>query len=313
MPDPTFSVIVPAYRSAHTITTTLRSLAAQTDPDHEVIVVDDGSPDDVAAVVEAAAADDPRIVLLRQPNRGPSAARNLALEHCRGELVSFLDSDDAWLPAYLEEASKAMASAPEAGLGFADAWAFRSADKRVHKGTTLGGFAHRQDRMTGDELLDSLLRINFITTSTVTATRAALEAAGGFSEDLDGAEDWDLWLRVAEAGYGAVRIGDSPLLLLRDQDTSLSKDGSMMALSAAEVLDRAGKRLPEGDPRRAAILGRAASARAEAGEDTGPGLARRLAASPVLRPLRDRIQDRLRFGPTPPDAARAFRALGETG
>jgi GT2 family glycosyltransferase len=109
-PDPAsavrVSVVVPLYNKADSILRTLRSVAAQTVEDFEVIVVDDGSTDGGGEIVRAFA--DPRVRLLRQPNGGPGVARNAGLALARGEFVSFLDADDEWLPTFLEAGLRAL-------------------------------------------------------------------------------------------------------------------------------------------------------------------------------------------------------------
>lgn len=98
-PAPTISIVLPAYNRADTIDRALDSVQAQTRDDWELVVVDDGSKDDTADRV--AARGDARIRLIRQPNGGVASARNTALAASRGRLITFLDSDDAWLPDFL--------------------------------------------------------------------------------------------------------------------------------------------------------------------------------------------------------------------
>ena len=92
------SVIVPAYNAAATIGETLRSALAQTYPQLEVLVVDDGSTDATADIVRSFVARDPRVRLLQQANAGVAAARNLAIAQSRGAYVAPLDADDLWHP-----------------------------------------------------------------------------------------------------------------------------------------------------------------------------------------------------------------------
>ena len=96
---PRVSVIVPAYNAAEHIEATLASVVAQTYTDWEVVVGDDASTDDTAARAERV---DPRVHVVRaEANAGPAPARNLAIAHAQGELLAFLDADDAWRPEYL--------------------------------------------------------------------------------------------------------------------------------------------------------------------------------------------------------------------
>ncbi len=99
---PTVSVIMPAFNSADTISQALESVRAQTLAEFELLVVDDGSRDATGEIICRLAESEPRIRYFRQVTAGPSAARNLALDHARGEFTAFLDADDLWLPHALE-------------------------------------------------------------------------------------------------------------------------------------------------------------------------------------------------------------------
>lgn len=99
---PEVSVVMPCYNCAATVRESIRSVQAQSWPDWELLVVDDCSLDDSARVVEELAAEDKRIVLIRQPqNAGPAAARNTGIDRAHGRYLSFLDSDDRWMPEFL--------------------------------------------------------------------------------------------------------------------------------------------------------------------------------------------------------------------
>lgn len=100
---PAVSIITPAYNAERVIDAAVASVVAQTFPDFEQLVVDDGSTDATAARVEAWAASDRRVRLLRhQKNAGhPAAARNTALAAARGRYLAFLDADDTWAPVKL--------------------------------------------------------------------------------------------------------------------------------------------------------------------------------------------------------------------
>ena len=92
---PVVSFIVAAHDVECYVATAIRSALAQTVPEIEVIVVDDGSRDATARVVEEIAREDFRVVLMRRKAAGgPAMARNLAMDHARGEWLAVLDSDD---------------------------------------------------------------------------------------------------------------------------------------------------------------------------------------------------------------------------
>src|SRR6187402_2155965 len=92
---PLFSVIIPVFNRAELLRETLASLAAQQFTDFEIIVVDDGSSDGSADVARQSGAN---VHVFEQTNRGPGAARNLAIRHATREYLAFLDSDDVWFP-----------------------------------------------------------------------------------------------------------------------------------------------------------------------------------------------------------------------
>lgn len=98
---PVVSIMMPAYNAEHTIEQAIESVLAQTMPDWELIVVDDGSTDGTVHRAAALAGRDERIKVVRQANGGESVARNTALQHMQGELVAFLDADDFYLPDHL--------------------------------------------------------------------------------------------------------------------------------------------------------------------------------------------------------------------
>jgi succinoglycan biosynthesis protein ExoO len=102
MVTPRFSIVIAAHDAAPTIASALRSALHQSDPDLEVIVVDDGSRDRTVSVVQEFVEADPRVRLIRcDRNAGPSAARNLGIVDARGEWIAILDADDAFQPTRL--------------------------------------------------------------------------------------------------------------------------------------------------------------------------------------------------------------------
>src|SRR5712692_4951140 len=110
---PRVSIIVPVYNGGRYILSALATVRAQTFSDWELIVVDDGSTDEMAAIVAQSPRDERRHVI-RQINSGRSSARNRGLAGARGELVAFLDVDDAWQPTYLARMCAALDQAPQA-------------------------------------------------------------------------------------------------------------------------------------------------------------------------------------------------------
>lgn len=108
---PFFSIIVPAYNRAHMIGHTIESVLRQTFADWELIIVDDGSKDSTKGVVESY--PDKRIRYIYQDNAERSAARNNGIKNSKGKYITFVDSDDYFLPLRLEMLHVEIAKAGE--------------------------------------------------------------------------------------------------------------------------------------------------------------------------------------------------------
>lgn len=91
---PIVSVIVPIYNTASYLSRCIASLVNQTYSDLQIILIDDGSTDNSGAIADEWQAIDSRIEVYHQSNRGQSAARNVGLQHAKGEYIAFVDSDD---------------------------------------------------------------------------------------------------------------------------------------------------------------------------------------------------------------------------
>lgn len=96
------SVIVPVYNAEKTLSRSVGSVLAQTEPDWELWLVNDGSSDGSLALCREYEASDPRIHVIDKPNGGVGSARNAGLDAAAGEYVAFLDSDDAYEPDFLK-------------------------------------------------------------------------------------------------------------------------------------------------------------------------------------------------------------------
>ncbi len=114
------SVIIPTYNRVKTIERAVNSVLAQTWTEQEVIVVDDGSTDQTGEILKVYG---DKIRVIRQQNGGVSAARNAGIKAATGEIISFLDSDDEWLPSKTERQGEICTSSarnqPELSVAFA--------------------------------------------------------------------------------------------------------------------------------------------------------------------------------------------------
>jgi glycosyltransferase involved in cell wall biosynthesis len=218
------SVVIPAYNAEAFIEETVDSALAQTHPDVEVVVVDDGSTD---GTLDRLARFGHRIIVHRQSNAGVSAARNAGVLRATGAWIAFLDADDVWLPNKLE-------------------WQLSAADtplvytNRYNIGAR-GDVPEIQSDITrmhdGDVFLPLLLEGNFITMSSVMMRRDLYQQVGGFFEGLAAAADWDFWVRVAERH--PVRCCHEPLMRYRFHPAGMSRNDRKMRRERELVISRA--------------------------------------------------------------------------
>jgi len=172
------------HDSRTTIADALDSALSQTVDNLEVIVVDDGSTDGGDRVVAQRATQDQRVRLVRQENRGPSAARNAGVDLAAAPYIAFLDADDRWLP---EKLARQLAVAGN-GVVYTDVLIVGGPDDGTRA-------SEHQELFTG-LVFDQLVRSNFVGTLTVLAPTELIRRHR-FDESLRLAEDLDLWLRLA--------------------------------------------------------------------------------------------------------------------
>jgi len=215
--SPRVSVVIPTYNRGSLLPRAIESALAQTFSDFELIVVDDGSTDHTSEVVRGIA--DPRIRLVGDTtNRGPSAARNQGIREARCGLVAFLDSDDEWLPRKLELQLARLEGDPDprTALAYCRVYTYDDlAQRPVHE------FGEPRE---GALFHDLLAGWHPVTTSLFLIRRAALLEVGGFDETFHCGEDYDLWLRLAQASYRFVGVNEVLVVKHENVGVQLSKD-----------------------------------------------------------------------------------------
>jgi glycosyltransferase involved in cell wall biosynthesis len=180
----TVAVIIPTFNHARFLFEAISSVLQQTHQADEIIVVDDGSTDDPGAVV----AQFPQVRLIRQDNRGLSAARNTGLRSCTTSHVVFLDADDRLLPVAIEAGLTCIANRPDCAFVYGG---YRRISEDGRPIT-----ADIFNPIEGDAHL-ALLRRNLIGPPiTVLFRRDCLLAVNGFDETLRRCEDYDIYLRI---------------------------------------------------------------------------------------------------------------------
>ena len=197
---PLVSVVIPTFNRADTLGETLDSIFEQTYRPIEVIVVDDGSTDATAEVIKAYG---DQIQYIYQNNAGPSAARNRGISQVGGDLITFLDSDDLWLPSKLETQVRLMNR-----LDTSIVCCLCNALMRQSDGREMVSFDSAELNPSLEEgvwmNVAQVLATRFIFfNQAVMVRRDALLETGGYDESLWLMEDQDLALRLALKGQWA--------------------------------------------------------------------------------------------------------------
>lgn len=192
MPLPNVDVIIPAYNAAGTLPAAIRSVLAQSAPRLRVIVVDDGSTDDTAQVAGALAAQDARVTLIRQDNRGISAAMNAGLAAGEAPFVARLDADDLSAPDRHERQLRFLLDHP-------DVIALSGAHREVGPDGVPTGYVFRPPSYPACDPDHLPAREPELTQPFFMARRGALEQLGGY-RPYPVSEDTDLYWRLAEIG-----------------------------------------------------------------------------------------------------------------
>jgi glycosyltransferase involved in cell wall biosynthesis len=231
---PLISIVIPTYNHENFVVETLTSVFAQTYAHYEVIVINDGSPDDTASKLEPYTASG-RIKYMEQANAGQGAARNRGIHEARGDFIAFLDDDDLWPSDKLEWQAAEMLNHPEAVLvyGFAETFGHSS---NCHYPKTKGPCGWVQK---------DFLQFNWVLSPGQALIRtSALRAAGGFDPTVWGADDWDLWIRLAATG--PFLYVSRPALYYRQHPKNASKDLFRLYQNSVNVLCKHLGRLPNG-------------------------------------------------------------------
>ena len=222
---PKIAVIIPAYNQSQYLGQAIQSVLQQTFTDWEAVIVDDGSDDETRSV--ALSFKDPRLRYVYQENRGLSGARNTGIRNSTAPYLSFLDSDDMFLPEKLALLLDVLEARPELGLVAGPAVPVDEHGKRVGKimDTPL------------PELPERLLLGNPLHVGSVLLRRNWQVQAGFFDESLRSYEDWDMWLRLGCLGC---RMGyiSQPVSLYRFHTAQMTRIGAQMTTATFAVLDK---------------------------------------------------------------------------
>jgi glycosyltransferase involved in cell wall biosynthesis len=204
--DLLITAIIPLFNGERFIREAIQSVLDQTLAADEIIVVDDGSTDNGREIVRELATSHP-IRLLTKPNGGQSSARNLAVDHAHGDLIAFLDQDDAWYPNHLSTLIAPFLEKRAITLG----WTYSGLDRINEAGEiiTRGYLGPLHIDHPKRDISSCLRQDMFILPSASLILRKAFVSVGGFDERLSGYEDDDLFLRLFMAGFDNVYFTES--------------------------------------------------------------------------------------------------------
>lgn len=215
------AVVITSFNQGDLIREAVNSVLQQSLAADELIVVDDGSTDE-HSIETLAELERKGIAVLRQPNKGVSAARNAGIRATNSELTAVLDGDDRFRPGFL---AAAVAAFDDDDIVAASSW--------LAMFGTVAGIV----RPSGGSVTDFLARNSCPASSLF--RRQRWHAAGGYAEDMrEGFEDWDFFLRILSPG-GRIHIVEEPLIEYRTHPQSANLAGMTRRLSLySDIIDR---------------------------------------------------------------------------
>ncbi len=232
---PAVSVIIPAYNTSQYIREALDSVFAQTFKDYEIIVINDGSPD--TERLEQILCDyQDRIVYLKKENGGVASARNAGIRLARGKYLAMLDSDDIWLPEYLEKQVSSFAAGSDIAASYTNAMIFGDSSLA---GKDFMSIFPSEGEVTFRTMIEEKVHV----VGTSMALRQVVIDAGMYDETLPTSEDFDLWLRIAHQGWRIV-YNKQPLFRYRRRGGCLSDDQISFWSSFLRVMEKIERTMP---------------------------------------------------------------------
>ena len=216
---PLVSVVTPAYNSRHWLDSVIACVEAQTYPNIELIIIDDGSTD---STQDWANENQAKCRYFRQENQGPALARNFGVAQAKGKYIAFLDADDAWFPEKLSRQIAELENDSGAAFVFCNGHRVTSQALFPEICTQAKNSPKLSDLYTRPPLsLDFTFefKIHCVATSSLVASRAKIIEVGGMPELRQG-EDFVLVCRLLLHG-NAIYI-DDPLTIYRSHNANSS-------------------------------------------------------------------------------------------
>lgn len=217
------SVIVTTYKRPKKLSKAIESILNQTFQDFEIIVVNDDNKEQLKF-------DNPKIrVMNATKNFGnDTRPKNTGIWESKGDLIAFLDDDNTWRPDHLQALHKELEENPDVALVYGDRWV---TDERDRIKPQLGVHSDFNPFL--------LMEQNYIDTSDVLVRKEALEYVGGFDERYRKYIDWNLWIRLAKAGFKFKRVPViiTDYMISKDSKSERPEDEKSIGVPAWEAQD----------------------------------------------------------------------------
>ena len=223
---PAISLVMATYNRADYVGPAIRSVLAQTRPDFELIVWDDGSTDDTLAAAREAAGSDPRVRVVAGEHAGFTKTLNRAAREAAGSYFGWVDSDDALAPTALAETAAVLDAEPAVGMVYTSYLVIDGL------GNVRGVGKRCQIPYSPERLL-----VDFMTFHFRLMRKPLFERAGGVNESLAYAQDYDLCLKLSELTQ--IRHLNRPLYLYRVHGQSISQQARVQQIYDARDAIRA--------------------------------------------------------------------------
>ena len=191
-----FSVIIPLYNKAPYVAKAIESVLSQTFTDYELVIMEDGSQDGSFEVALHCIEGHSNCHIYRQTNKGVSVARNNAVALSQGQYLCFLDADDWWEPAFLEEMSRLIEELPDAGI-YGTNYTIVNETRHKTRVASVGVDSEFEKGYINYCQVYAKTLYMPLTSITVSIPRAIFEEMKGFPKSIKLGEDFMLWIRIA--------------------------------------------------------------------------------------------------------------------
>lgn len=225
---------MPVYNGERYLKESIDSVLNQTYQNLELVAIDDGSTDNSNKILASYAEKEKRVRRLSQRNAGQAKARNTGIQASQGEYIAFLDQDDLWVRDKLALQVKAI-SENKVDVVYSSGFVFD--EDNVEDETR--AFAVLLGRHEAAEMLRQLFALNRIPVLSVLLKKNVMTNVGLIdeSQEIANCDDYDLWLRLAEAGASFLGMPDK-LVRYRRHSNQASKDKIKSLKAEVVVLEK---------------------------------------------------------------------------